>query len=136
MALINHSCTPNTSTMVLKSRISASSSVSEEVIAELSETGAVLGSNLHRMRREPCLDTASSFMSGKPSAGPSEDSKSRNTATLASDNQVGNELMMLVRAAKEIKAGEEISIAYTGRYTLAGILNVLLKIIHEAVFLT
>ncbi|GAX72995.1 hypothetical protein CEUSTIGMA_g447.t1 [Chlamydomonas eustigma] len=119
MALINHSCTPNTSTIVLRNSNSVSSSAEVGLITQLFDAGAISSPDHLIDRRQQSPTRTSGLDPDLLIAGAQQGYGSNNgieSEPSSSDVPDGSELMMLVRAAKEIKAGEEITIAYTGRH--------------------
>lgn len=85
MALINHSCAPNAATMVLASS-------SEVKVAEYLQ-----------LENKQVPIPSSSF-----------ESRTKDGVKGASKGSASRDLMMVVRAATALKAGEEVTIAYTG----------------------
>ena len=102
MALINHSCAPNSATMVLATSSSA------EVAESLQLGGKAI--------QEPSPHQASMAKYGGESR----------------EEVNPGDLMMVVRAASALKAGEEVTIAYTGAKKVLINTPLILLSFHEA----
>ena len=96
MALINHSCAPNSAAMVL------ASSTEDQVARHLLSEAVMERDTSRSSQRSRALSPPS------PSDPPSP---SQNQGKRRGD------LMMLVRASKDLQKGQEVTISYAGRFT-------------------
>ena len=101
MALINHSCAPNSAAMVLQSTVLGGGAAARLLPARLLELGK---------SRTPRDGATEALLAAAAAAatGASADSAASSPSS---------ELVMLIRAATELEAGQEVTIAYTGSFT-------------------
>ena len=100
MALINHSCAPNSAAMVLQSTVLGGGAAARLLPARLLELGK------SRTPRDGATEAL--LAAAAAAAGASADGAASSPSS---------ELVMLIRAATELEAGQEVTIAYTGSFT-------------------
>ena len=98
MALINHSCAPNSAAMVLQSTVLGGGAAARLLPARLLELGK---------SRTPRDGATEALLAAAAAA----------EASAGGAGSSSSELMMLIRAATELEAGQEVTIAYTGSFT-------------------